>query len=258
MRAQPAAVRRSALPGPQEIRVWFARTADRDPGSDRALLNTTERYRHDRLVRARDRDSFAAAHALLRTALSESADGVAPTEWQFRTEPDGRPELAGPHPYGDTLSFSLSHLPGAVAVVVTRGLACGVDVVDTSARVHLPALLPRSLTEAERSALLAAPEAEWLPRFHRLWALKEAYLKARGTGLLVSPNSVGFTLDPTPALAAEPRVFDAPLWQCWQRDHGDGYVVATAVRRPDARPLILMPQEAAPAQPDRPQPARHR
>jgi 4'-phosphopantetheinyl transferase len=67
--------------------------------------------------------------------------------------------------------------------------------------------------------------------FYRCWTLKEAYLKARGEGLRLSPDSfdVAFFPGETPRLL-ETRFdpLDAARWCFRKLDLGSGYVAALA------------------------------
>lgn len=100
----------------------------------------------------------------------------------------GRPLLA--HPAGTGLHLSLATRSGLVAVALAHHRV-GVDVerVDPLAPPPLSALHPR-----ECEALLALPEAARPLAFAQIWAGKEAYVKALGTGFVREPESFAVTL----------------------------------------------------------------
>ena len=158
-------------------------TLDAAPGTAAGmwahLLCPDEAARATRFVHAHDRDSFVAAHAVLRLLLRRLGHRPA-RAWRFVPGAHGKPaieEAQNPR----ALDVNLSHARGAVACAVARGGAVGVDIEDTDRAVG--ALdLAQAYFAAEETARLraaAAPEQE----FFRLWTLKEAAVKALGLGL---------------------------------------------------------------------------
>jgi len=96
-------------------------------------------------------------------------------------DPAGRPLLARP----GALHLSLATRAGVVAVGLARH-SIGVDVerIDPEAAPPLDLLHPDERRFLEAAALTARPLA-----FARLWAAKEAYVKALGTGFARPPES---------------------------------------------------------------------
>ncbi len=165
-----------------------------------ALLDAAERTRAARFRFQEDRDRFVAAHGLARSVLGRAL-GSDPRRLAFGEGAHGKPFLLG----GATLRFNLSHSGDWVAVALCEAHDVGVDV--ELARPHLDVLsLARSVfTEAERDALGALDAAGRLSAFYRLWARKEAAMKAWGVGLSLDPRSVHVGVDEAPV-----RVVDAP------------------------------------------------
>ncbi|MFI5799536.1 4'-phosphopantetheinyl transferase family protein [Streptomyces sp. NPDC051677] len=157
-----------------------------------ALLSGGERARCERTRVPRGRVRRVAARLLARHALS-ARSGHPVGAWRFRTAEDGRPELD--LPAGSGLRFNLSHTDGLIACVVTEdGRACGVDAEASPADADAVAHLPQHFTEREQAdlAAVADPEAR-ATRVAAHWVLKEAYLKALGTGLRRPLSSFAFT-----------------------------------------------------------------
>lgn len=86
---------------------------------------------------------------------------------------------------GSGLHLSLATRAGLVAVALARH-PVGIDVerVEDGQAPPLPLLHPR-----ERAALLALPSPDRALAFARLWAAKEAYVKALGRGFRRAPES---------------------------------------------------------------------
>ncbi|MFN3610227.1 MAG: 4'-phosphopantetheinyl transferase family protein, partial [Hyphomonas sp.] len=146
----------------------------------------------------------------------------------------GRPYMASPDcPY----SFNLSHSNALAAFAVCRAVV-GVDVEQ---RKSLPEGVARMVfSPPEIAALEAEPEESRAVTFFQFWAVKEAVLKALGTGLSVSGRS--FTIDlsggATPRLAAADWAGeDARAWQLLAFDPAPGFAGAVAVRT--TQPLRL-------------------
>jgi 4'-phosphopantetheinyl transferase len=170
---------------PESPQVWAVR---RPPPWDEALslslLDADERRRARSFRRPADRSRYLATHVALRLLLAVHLDchpvdvllGRAPCA--RCGGPHGRPVLlgseAGPH-------FSLSHCPG-LSLVALAGVPLGVDAERIPGRRTVESCLER-LHPQERREATAVPEQGRPLWFCRLWARKEAYLKALGTGL---------------------------------------------------------------------------
>ncbi|MFI6011205.1 4'-phosphopantetheinyl transferase family protein [Streptomyces sp. NPDC051243] len=156
------------------------------------LLTDGERARCERPLAPAARRRRIAARLLARHALS-SRTGLPAATWRFTTTPDGRPELESPD--GSGLRFNLSHTDGLIACVVTDGgRACGVDAEGFPAGPDAVRHLPRHFAERERADLAAVPDgATSAARIAEYWVLKEAYLKALGTGLRRELSSIAFS-----------------------------------------------------------------
>ncbi len=100
----------------------------------------------------------------------------------------GRPLLTGPH--GTGLHLSLATRSGLVAVAQARR-PVGIDVE----RVDATATPPFAALHQQEAAMLRGLREDERPlAFARLWAAKEAYVKALGTGFTRAPDSFAVTL----------------------------------------------------------------
>ncbi|MFF4764733.1 4'-phosphopantetheinyl transferase family protein [Streptomyces sp. NPDC001292] len=194
------------------------------------LLTEEERARLDRLRGEGARRRFLGARMLARHALS-ARSGRPVHAWRFRTGPWGRPE---PEPPCEGLRFNLSHTEGLIACVVTHGRDCGVDVECAPASPDAVTHLVPHLADAERAELAGLPPGARAERLSELWVLKEAYLKALGTGITRDLAGFTFTTPPAgPITVHDPgRPFGAG--ETWSFDllrPAPGYVVAVAAER---------------------------
>ena len=146
-----------------------------------AWLSGDERSRRERFRHAGRRRQYTLCRAALRAILCGRL-GCANEALSFGEEGRGKPvaRLSGnPAP----VSFSVSHsgVHGLIAVAMAGRL--GVDVEERVPRRDLDALIEAVLTPDERVAIEAAGAGERLGRFYGLWTIKEALVKALGTGL---------------------------------------------------------------------------
>jgi len=191
-----------------------------------ALLTRGDSERMRRLHLETHRRQFVLTRALQRQALSAYAD-VLPAQWEFQASAEGRPMLAGAFEHTG-LHFNLAHADGVVAMAVCRHARVGVDV-EKLGRAPL-AVAERYFSPAEAAQLRALPPDAQPRRFLQLWTLKEAYLKAIGTGLAGGLGRMSFLF-----AAADNFQFeradeaDAARWQFRQFEIGPEHVLALAV-----------------------------
>jgi 4'-phosphopantetheinyl transferase len=155
-----------------------------------ALVTDADRKRCAVASRAERRAECLAGRALLRHAL-EQATGKSGAAYTFTVTPEGKPECAGGP------AISLSHSGGIVACAVTAAGAVGIDVETRQPRIPAATLAEHHFTPFETAWVAGDPDR----RFRMLWVLKEAYLKALGTGLAGGLRSLECRIEP-PWIAA--------------------------------------------------------
>ena len=226
--------RASLVPGDVHVRYRLTDDLDEDARQTAlSLLSSDERARYERFRLDDDRREFAAAHALLRTTLSEF-EGISPRGWRFDAGSHGKPALAAG--LSDLpLSFNLSHTHGLVACAVGLGADVGLDVELVTRATDWRAIASRYFSPAEVAQIDGVADAGRATRFFELWTLKEAFAKALGVGLSQSLDTSSFDLADASAIACRlPSAFDSARWHFAlytpARDHrlavaaGDGSV----------------------------------
>lgn len=195
-----------------------------------ASLTRAERTRAERYRHPQDARRFSAARGWLRHVLATEV-GTQPAEVHMSQDP-GKPRLAsegGPF-------FNLSHA-GDLAVIAVAAGEVGVDVEHRSSGRGALDAAALACTPAEMESLGRLPTGERGTAFLGLWTAKEAYLKARGVGLSVSPDRV--ELGPRRLGAAMPvhLIGDPGRTQWWVRQLwlGSGYLGAVAAEGEDWR-----------------------
>ena len=212
----------------------------------RGLLDEEETGRHQRFIFNRHRHLFLVARALVRSVLARSLGIDDPAAVAFTRGADGKPALSP----ATGLQFNLSHTHGLVALAVTRDCPVGIDVEFLSRQADIASLAERYFAPAEAGALLALPVEEWNTRFFDLWTLKEAFLKACGTGLRTPLRDFSFTLsDADIDIVFAPGLDEKPhSWQFWQLDVDRGYRLALAVNGEAERDYHLVLRQGVPLQ----------
>ena len=224
------------------VRLTYSITTDLDEaaiGAALGILSADERSRHDRLALARDRRDFAVARALLRRSLSEQGDR-APHEWTFTADPHGKPSLGREDSTRTRLAFNVSHTSGLVACAMARDVDIGVDVERLDRRSNALALATRFFSSREAASLARCEPAERQKRFIETWTLKEAFVKAIGSGLQCPLHEFSFTFGDPPELAFEStRRTRRALWWFALFEPSDGYRMAIAVGADSEEPPTL-------------------
>jgi 4'-phosphopantetheinyl transferase len=177
-----------------EIHVWrvSSRREFREAVPFTSLLSADERRRAGQFRFEKDRRLYVAAHGALR-ALLGAYEGVDGREVQLVSGAQGKPMIAAPA--GTDLQFNLSHSHELALVAVTRARAIGVDVEQVKYEFAFEEIAGRYFTPRETAVLLALPKELQRAAFFKCWTSKEAFLKAKATGLSGALDDVEIVLD---------------------------------------------------------------
>jgi 4'-phosphopantetheinyl transferase len=242
----PATTRRyTSVVTPHDVQVWFRATDALDAAAIAAaasVLSDEERAQYHRFHVAYDAHDYAAAHALLRHALSATGDH-APAQWRFDKTAAGKPLLIGNG--AGRASFSLSHTRGMVACAVTSGAAVGVDVECVDREVDAGAIAARFFAPAETARIMALEGPARRDRFFDLWTLKEALVKALGLGMAGSLGLLAFTVDADGGIHVDAPGVDPGAWPFALFAPGLRHRLAVAVQMSRSRTVELVLQSPA-------------
>jgi 4'-phosphopantetheinyl transferase len=222
--------------GPDELQVWtlrFADAATMDGELGRAL-DETERARAERFAAAELSQRWTIARGTLRAILA-SYLGVPARDVPLVARPctacggpHGKPALAGPA--GD-LCFNVSHTRDRLVVAVVRGREVGVDAEPVNGGRPLGSTASSWLAPSEARVIESlAPAARQLTLV-RLWTVKEAYVKAVGTGLNTDLRAVVVGLGEQAVLLAAPGEPSPDRWLLLPVEVADDTAVSLAVAR---------------------------
>jgi 4'-phosphopantetheinyl transferase len=204
------------------------------------MLDAEELIRADRYHFAADRNSYTAAHALLRSMLSE-ATGISTNLWRFVTGEFGKPALAADFRECN-LHFNISHTRGLVACAIALH-EIGVDVERCDRTIDLD-IARYHFAPEEVHLLRSFPPGQQAKIFFRFWSLKEAFIKATGEGLSRPLDSFAFGFDPVritfhPERDKRPGRDDPADWRFGDWHPANDCVAAVAVRSADASSIRI-------------------
>lgn len=198
-------------------------------------LSPDEQARAGRFHFLVDRNRYIIAHGALRDVLGHYVQH-APADVLLRSSPEGKPTLV-PEKQGAHLHFNLSHSHTLALIAVGRERRVGIDVERLRVDLNADEIAARFFSPRETATLRALPHQLQLQAFFACWTQKEAYLKARGAGLL-TPLSlievVGASGRQSAALvrdAADPQAVSH--WSLRALDVGASYVASIAVEGRD-------------------------
>jgi phosphopantetheinyl transferase len=219
-----------------EVHVWFQDTLDPEAHALAGqVLSEEERLQRDRFLFPEDRRDYAAAHDLLRRSLSKHAPAQQPVAWLFEKNAFGKPHIIGDDGKPTATEFSLSHTRGFVACAISSARV-GIDVERVRQKVDYEEIAKNNFSHQEVRALQALPAIARMNRVLELWTLKEAFLKATGSGLSAELDSVWFELPPSRAIR-----FHAP-----NDVESDSWKFALFTPHPEVRMAIAIESRAVP------------
>jgi 4'-phosphopantetheinyl transferase len=214
------------------IHVWSARYADLDQhfrvlsnGISREEQNTASLYR-----KSVDAKKFILRHGTGRTILAHYIRQN-PEMISFKTGKNGKPELDPADVCAD-VSFNLSHTSDMMLIGVSRQRRIGVDIVKMEPSYRFDDTADYMLTPAEKGFLKRTEPALRYQVFFRIWATKEALLKATGSTLnLMKTTDLSDILEEVVCSADYSMNYldTTPPFFLWQFTNGSGHLGAIAV-----------------------------
>ncbi len=235
--------------GDSSIHVFLARPdALVPPGAAEAValsLDDADRLHIARFRFPHDRSIATASRMLQRLAIGRVAQ-IPPSDMhsiRFSSSTGARPALQEPAS-ARMIDFSAANTDGLVACAVSCSTRIGVDIEKLQPALA-PGLLEYCCTPDEQLRLSRLPGDQQPCAFIQLWTLKEAYLKARGIGLQVSPRLLGFhlaDLGGTPLLEADAAIEANPrYWHFRMLDAGNAHAASLCAYGEDhALPPVML------------------
>ena len=208
------------------VQVWAVRLDDASVDLERGhdLLSPDERERAARFIFERDRRRYLVAHIALHEILSRYL-AIEPARLSFDLGTNGKPKLP-PALAASGIEFNLSHSNEMALLAVTLGHEVGVDIEHAREKFEFQEVAERFFTAKEVAAMRGLPSTLQRQAFFKCWTSKEAFLKAKGTGLSGALDEVEISLSSDGQVGIAANV---PGWSLAKLDPIDSYESALAV-----------------------------
>jgi len=165
--------------------LWLADTRkwpDECPQNWVQQLSRGEKHRLERISsRSPVGREYLFGRTVLRYALSQNFPEIA--SWELAAEGPTRVQNPTSNQLGTEIHVNLSHSRGWVMCAFSSAGACGCDIEAFPRRGNTQRIASRYFTAKEVDALKHMQQDVRNDAFLTMWTLKEAYLKARKTGI---------------------------------------------------------------------------
>lgn len=182
-------------------------------------LNTFKFYK--------DRLRYSITYHYLRIFLSKIVKTL-PADIELVANQYGKKKFK--NPAFSQIHFNLSHSANIIVYAFNQQDQLGVDVEYLDYNINYLELSEKYFSKNERAFIVEAKNLnEQVYRFYKLWTRKEAYLKARGTGLIESLQTLD-VLDDEPRFTEENYNSVSPKDVCHLKTlhYKDQYVISVA------------------------------
>jgi len=204
------------------VDVWLLQNDQSAPTQSLGkTLSAAEQARAARFKFDKDRRLFVTAHAGMRAILAKYL-GADPLRLEFIEGQNGKPAFA-PDSAWREVEFNLSHSHQAALLAVALSRVVGVDIEYVKRDFEFAEVAERFFTAQEVAALRNLPSDLQRSAFFKCWTSKEAFLKAKGTGLSGELDEVSITLTSDQRVKVSATV---PGWTLTELNFIDGYEAA--------------------------------
>lgn len=171
----------------------------------------------------KDQVAYIASQGFLRIILSRylSIDG---RDLVFARHRKGKPYLIN----DTSLLYNISNSGQYVVVSISKHGEVGVDLEKVRPLDDFEDLVQKNFSPFERNYINKV-HSEKLQRFFKLWTLKEAFLKAIGEGMRLTPDNLEFLIENGKfKLNSGPGFFEFEQWEFSDIKFGNDYVGSLA------------------------------
>jgi 4'-phosphopantetheinyl transferase len=184
------------------------------------VLSEREKEKAARFHREGDRQSSICARGALRVLLS-GYTGIPAETIRFRYSDTGKPHLEGAD-----IAFNVSHSGEWVVLAIGRNRNIGVDIEMIKRDLDVEAIASRFFSQVEIELIRSAEDKHAV--FFQLWARKEAYVKARGSGLFRGLSQFTVPIED----GALPETGESNGWIFHRLESGSKYASAVVTDQP--------------------------
>lgn len=191
------------LPGKGQLHVWLFTLKDYEIFKKEAsCLSLDEQERAAGYAQESDRKRYITGHTALRKLLGMYLHSR-PEAFSFQTGKHGKPRLDRTSACPDRsaalsppacIHFNMSHSANMVALAFCFDSPLGIDIEAIKDSAYMNGIIRRFFHPAEYSLFSCLKDIQKKEMFFRHWTIREAFLKALGTGFSISPDS--FCIEP--------------------------------------------------------------
>ncbi len=173
----------------KNIDIWVASFEELNfLASQNSCLSNQELTQSNKLHLTQDKMRYRLSHIFLRHILHEYYAYISPNEWQFSLAEYGKPYIL--NKLNEPIKFTLSKSENMVAIAFSKKYDIGIDIEKVT---ELPTTGFYNLVFTNQEKKLLHSSYNRKETFYSLWTLKEAYLKAMGTGFSYDPLHVNLS-----------------------------------------------------------------
>lgn len=178
-----------------DIHIWCAslNIFPQDLSYYKSILSQDEIERAGRFVFEKDRNHYIAGRGLLRLILGSYLN-MEPAHIEFVYGSHGKPALRSGLT-NKALEFNLSHSKDRALYAFNWNRRVGVDIEYLTPMAGMNDFAERFFTPRESARINSLSGAQREDAFFKTWTCKEAFLKAKGSGLTVPINQVEISLE---------------------------------------------------------------
>ncbi|MEL6917841.1 MAG: 4'-phosphopantetheinyl transferase superfamily protein, partial [Bacteroidota bacterium] len=116
---------------------------------------------------------------------------IRPPEITFLYGEHGKPEYVHPQ----NIQFNISHSQDILVLAFVKDHAIGIDIEKITKEVRVAEIAKNFFSPDEITALMSLPKRSRHKAFYRCWTRKEAFIKAKGSGLSFPLDAFTVSLD---------------------------------------------------------------
>ena len=164
--------------------IWAIPFEHLDYSQDDVLqLSPAERHKAKKFIRKKDQRNYLISHIYLQRILASYFPSLPPSQLVYQYSQFSKPSLHGKEEF----YFNLSHTHSCAYVICSDEGACGIDVEEEQNFEITDSLCKLIFSNEELELYRRFQGEEAKEIFYKCWTLKEAHLKALGTGLREMP-----------------------------------------------------------------------
>lgn len=195
------------------------------------LLSIDEVHKANKFKFEKDRNCYIISRGILRILLGKYLEKH-PKNIIFQYSQYGKPSLNS----NTTLNFNISHSGNTTVFGFVNDLEIGVDVEKIKIDFDVLDLAKNFFSQREIKSLESRPE-QLYKSFYRCWTRKEAFIKAKGSGLSFPLDSFTVSLDNNEnakLLETHWDVNEAMEWNFFSFNPSEDYIGSVSLRSMEA------------------------